>query len=248
MPSQHDAAPRAGTGPATGLPVDGPFPDGPFPDGPFSGEPGAAAAPGATRHRSLRDVDQRLFLSADAVTLAAPEGYATVRFADAAEVLAHPDGGRILTGPDGVRVAVEPTLYAMLSPERVAAIDAAVPPAAVVATRPRDPGAIPRPLEAGADGGPGLSSRTRTPAPPPARSRARTVGLYAACVAVAGAALLAIRTTFAQLGAPHPHYTVAAMFWVLTAGLVVVARDLRNPPKDRTHITRWWNLPDQFRR
>ncbi|MBP0458120.1 hypothetical protein [Streptomyces montanisoli] len=247
MPSQHDA-PRAGATEGRALPVDEPSPDEPIPDGPFSDEPGAAAEPGATRHRSLRDVDQRLFLSGSAVTLAAFEGYATVRFADAAEVLAHPDGGRILTGPDGVRVAVEPTLYAMLSPERVAAIDAAVPPAAVVATGPREPGAIPRPPEAGADGGPGLSSRTRTPAPPPGRSRARTAGLYAACVAVAAAALLAIRTTFAQLGAAHPHYTVAAMFWVLTAGFVVVARDLRNPPKDRTHIARWWNLPDQFKR
>jgi hypothetical protein len=240
MPSQYDV-PGSGAAPVGDPPRAG---------GPFSDEPGAATDPAASRHRSLVTVDHRLFLGSDAVTLATPEGFATVRFAEAADVLAHPDGGRILTGPGGTVIAVEPTLYAMLTPDRVAALDAALGAAApdlAVRTRPREAASVPRPPEPG-DSGPALSSRTRTPAPPRGRSRRRTVGLYVACLAVAGAALLAVRTTVGQIGSAHPHYTISAMFWVLTAGFVVVARDLRNPPKDRTHVPRWWDMQDYFKR
>ncbi|GAA3735082.1 hypothetical protein [Streptomyces tremellae] len=257
MPPQHDPSgpDAAGTaapapGPAASRPAAGrraPASAGAR----LSDEPGAAADPAAARHRSLATVDDRLYVGDQAVTLATPGGFATVRYAEAAEVLAHPDGGRVLTGPDGVRVAVEPTLYAMLTPERIAALDAvlaAVAPRAAVRTAPRAPEAVPRPPAGEDPRTSALSSRTRAPAPPRTRSRGRTVGLYLACLAVAGAALAAVRTTFDQLGAAHPHYTVAAMFWVLTAGLVVVARDLRNPPKDRTHVPRWWEMGDHFRR
>ncbi|WP_329456143.1 hypothetical protein [Streptomyces sp. NBC_01497] len=249
MPSQYDVpgtSAALGDGPSEAvLPPSGATAP---PAGPVSDEPGAAADPGATRHRSLVTVDHRLFLGAEAVTLATPDGFATVRFADATEVLAHPDGARVLTGPGGVRLAVEPTLYAMLTPDRIAVLDAAVDPAAVVRTPPRAAERIPRPPEPGAAEGPALTSRTRTPAPPKGRSRGRTIGLYLACVAVAGAALLAVHSTWDEVSSAHPHYTVPAMFWVLTAGLVVVARDLRNPPKDRTHVARWWEMQDHFKR
>ncbi|MEW2549557.1 hypothetical protein AB0910_27905 [Streptomyces sp. NPDC047002] len=250
MPPQHDPSGRDAATGAPGTPSPRTAATAPAPVR-FSEEPGAAADPAATRHRSLATVDDRLHVGAEAVTLATPEGFATVRFAEAAEVLAHPDGGRVLTGPDGVRVAVEPTLYAMLTPERIAALDAALSataPRAALRTAPRAPEAVPRPPAGEDPRGSALSSRTRAPAPARTRSRGRTAGLYLACLAVAGAALAAVRTTFDQLGAAHPHYTVAAMFWVLTAGLVVVARDLRNPPKDRTHVPRWWEMGDHFRR
>ncbi|MGQ4511815.1 hypothetical protein [Streptomyces sp. DW26H14] len=243
MPPQYDVPGASAAAPGADAPGSPP-PEGPA----FSNEPGAAADPAASRHRSLVTVENRLFLGADAVTLATPDGFATVRFDEATEVLAHPDGARVLTGPGGVRLAVEPTLFAMLTPDRIEALDAALDPAVVVTTPERAPDLIPRPPEPGSAAGPALSSRTRTPPPPRVRSRGRTVGLYAACVAVAGAGLLAIHTTWDEVSSPHPHYTVAAMFWVLTAGLVVVARDLRHPPKDRTHVARWWDMQDYFKR
>ncbi|MCF3965268.1 hypothetical protein L1885_27230, partial [Streptomyces fuscigenes] len=144
MPSQPDTsaagARGVGSGPAGPRESASSAPGRGAPDAGRPGqEPGAAADPAATRHRSLVTLDHRLFLGTDAVTLATPEGFATVPYAGTAEVLAHPDGGRVLTGTDGVRIAVEPTLYAMLTPDRIAALDAALASAAPDAARTEAP-------------------------------------------------------------------------------------------------------------
>jgi hypothetical protein len=56
-----------------------------------------------------------------------------------------PDGARHLIGFDAFVVEVEPTLYAKLTPDRIAAIDAGVPAGAVVPMPERDPDEIPQP-------------------------------------------------------------------------------------------------------
>jgi hypothetical protein len=215
----------------------------PAPDG-FTAAPrySPAPAPGGndTRHRSLQDVDYRLVLSPEAVTLSGPEGFVTVSYDRCAAMLSYPDGGRVLTGFDGFVVAVEPSMYAMLTPDRIALIDAAVDPSVVVRMPARDPGSVPRP-DPSADQRAALTSRTRTAGPAPAVPLRRTIALYLCCVATAAAALVAIKETWQQLSAPDPHYTIAAMFWVATVALIVVIRDLRGPKKDHTHVVKWWN-------
>jgi hypothetical protein len=128
----------------------------------------------------------------------------------------------------------------MLTPDRIALIDAAVDPSVVVRMPARDPGSVPRP-DPSADQRAALTSRTRTAGPAPAVPLRRTIALYLCCVATAAAALVAIKETWQQLSAPDPHYTIAAMFWVATVALIVVIRDLRGPKKDHTHVVKWWN-------
>ncbi|MGW3333031.1 hypothetical protein ACWDF9_21095 [Streptomyces rubiginosohelvolus] len=57
----------------------------------------------------------------------------------------YPDGARHLIGFDAFVVEVEPTLFAKLTPDRLAVIDAAVPAAPVVPMPERDPDEIPQP-------------------------------------------------------------------------------------------------------
>ncbi|MGW4048902.1 hypothetical protein [Streptomyces sp. NPDC004721] len=79
--------------------------------------------------------------------LRTPRGPVTVRYDACAAMTVRPDGARALTGHDSFSITVEPTLYQGVTPERIAAIDAAVPAAAHVPMPPRDPDQIPQPWE-----------------------------------------------------------------------------------------------------
>lgn len=106
----------------------------------------AAVAGESFPHREGPDVS--LVVGDDGVSVVTPDGPVTVRFDDCVALATTPDGARHLTGADGFRVAVEPTLYAGLTPEVVAArVDARVPRELVVPLPPRGPEAIPQPAE-----------------------------------------------------------------------------------------------------
>ncbi|MFI5996413.1 M16 family metallopeptidase [Streptomyces sp. NPDC051362] len=100
-----------------------------------------------TRHRSLENDDVTLTIGTEGVSLTTPRGVVTVRYDACAAMTTLPDGARTLTGLDGFLVTIEPTLYRGVTPERIAAVDAAVPEAAVVRMPARDPERIPRPSE-----------------------------------------------------------------------------------------------------
>ncbi|KUO21101.1 M16 family metallopeptidase [Streptomyces dysideae] len=105
----------------------------------------SASAVTGTRHQSLEDERITLVIGAEGVSLATPDGPVTVRYDACAAMTARPDGARSLTGLDGFAVTVEPTLFRGVTPERIVALDAAVPPAAVVRMPARDPEQIPQP-------------------------------------------------------------------------------------------------------
>ncbi|MFF4210613.1 M16 family metallopeptidase [Streptomyces sp. NPDC001796] len=98
-----------------------------------------------TRHPSLEDDGVTLVIGTEGVSLLLPGGPVTVRYDACAAMTTRPDGGRVLTGLDGFRVAVEPTLFEGVTAERIAALDAAVPAAAVVPLPVREPEQIPKP-------------------------------------------------------------------------------------------------------
>ncbi|MDN0195156.1 insulinase family protein [Streptomyces sp. S.PNR 29] len=98
-----------------------------------------------TRHPSLEDDRVTLVIGTEGVSLSTPGGPVTVRYDAVAAMTARPDGARALTGLDGFTVSVEPTLYRGVTAERIAAIDAAVPHAAVVPMPAREPERIPQP-------------------------------------------------------------------------------------------------------
>ncbi|MFE1298655.1 M16 family metallopeptidase [Streptomyces sp. NPDC058731] len=105
----------------------------------------SAAAVEGTRHPSLSDDRVTLVIGAEGVTLLTPGGPVTVRYDATAAMTTRPDGARSLTGLDGFAVTVEPTLYEGVTADRIAVIDAAVPPAVVVPMPARDPAQIPQP-------------------------------------------------------------------------------------------------------
>jgi predicted Zn-dependent peptidase len=92
--------------------------------------------------------DVSLVVGEDGVSVVTLDGPATVRFDECVAMETRPDGARILTGADGFRVRVEPTLYAGLTRDVVAArIDARLSRELVVPLPPREQDAIPRPAE-----------------------------------------------------------------------------------------------------
>ncbi|MFI1804335.1 M16 family metallopeptidase [Streptomyces californicus] len=101
--------------------------------------------PAGTVHRSRASDAVSLAVGPEAVTLVTPGGQITVRYDACAAMRVFPDGARHLIGFDAFVVEVEPTLYAKLTPVRMAVIDAAVPAAAVVPMPERDPDEIPQP-------------------------------------------------------------------------------------------------------
>ncbi|WP_439082416.1 M16 family metallopeptidase [Streptomyces sp. WL006] len=101
--------------------------------------------PAGTVHRSRASDAVSLAVGPEAVTLVTPGGQITVRYDACAAMRVFPDGARHLIGFDAFVVEVEPTLYAKLTPARMAVIDAAVPAAAVVPMPERDPDEIPQP-------------------------------------------------------------------------------------------------------
>ncbi|MFJ8106848.1 M16 family metallopeptidase [Streptomyces sp. NPDC096132] len=106
-----------------------------------------------TRHQSLEDDKVTLVIGTEGVSLLTPRGPVTVRYDATAAMTARPDGARALTGHDGFSVTVEPTLYKGVTPERITALDAAVPPRAVVRMPAREPDRIPQPRKREASGG-----------------------------------------------------------------------------------------------
>lgn len=79
------------------------------------------------------DATADLVIAAEGATLRHGPDPVTVRFAEAAALLAFPDGGRVLIGPDGANVPFEPTLHDDLGPgEPAALLDGRVPPHLVV--------------------------------------------------------------------------------------------------------------------
>ncbi|WP_406123147.1 M16 family metallopeptidase [Streptomyces sp. NBC_00989] len=107
---------------------------------------GTAGVTGS-HHRSLESEDVTLVIGDEGVSVTTPRGAVTVPYDTCAAMTTRPDGARGLTGPDGFMVTVEPTLYADVTPDRIARIDAAVPETAVVRLPARAPEHIPRPRE-----------------------------------------------------------------------------------------------------
>lgn len=96
-----------------------------------------------TRHAPSAPGGVELTIGSEGVTRHYDQGHATVRYAETAAMLRHPDGGRELVGLDGVRVSVEPTLTS-LSGASLAAMDAAVGVQRTVPMPPRAPEDQPR--------------------------------------------------------------------------------------------------------
>lgn len=103
-----------------------------------------ASDPAGTVHRSRQSDAVSLTVGPEAVTLVTPGGQISVRYDACAAMRVFPDGARHLIGFDAFVAEVEPTLYAKLTPDRMAVIDAAVPAAAVVPMPERDPDEIPQ--------------------------------------------------------------------------------------------------------
>ncbi|MGW6464680.1 M16 family metallopeptidase [Streptomyces rubiginosohelvolus] len=116
-----------------------------FTEAPQWSGPSFGPEPLGTVHRSRASDAVSLAVGREAVTLSTPRGRISVRYDACAAMRVFPDGARHLIGFDAFVVEVEPTLYAKLTPDRMALIDAAVPAAAVVPMPERDPDEIPQP-------------------------------------------------------------------------------------------------------
>ncbi|MET8977716.1 insulinase family protein [Streptomyces sp. NPDC004539] len=166
---------------------------------------------GGTQHRHLSEPDVTLTIAPDGVSLSTPGGPVTVHYAACAAMTTRPDGSRSLTGHDGFSVTIEPTLYRAVTPDRIAAVDAAVPSHLVVHLPPRDPSHIPTPQP------------RHTPVP---RTRSRTqtvalwlVGFLAAVWGLLSAVISADSTTTADV-----IVTVWVMWVPLAVGTVALYR------------------------
>ncbi|MBV7244850.1 pitrilysin family protein [Streptomyces sp. MW-W600-10] len=118
-----------------------------FSEAPQWSGPSSGPDPAGTVHRSRASDTVSLAVGPEAVTLVTPHGRISVRYDACAAMRVFPDGARHLIGFDAFVVEVEPTLYAKLTPDRMAVIDAAVPAAAAVPMPERDPDGIPQPAE-----------------------------------------------------------------------------------------------------
>ncbi|WP_408994191.1 M16 family metallopeptidase [Streptomyces sp. 1268] len=116
-----------------------------FTEAPQWSGPSFGPEPLGTVHRSRASDAVSLAVGREAVTLSTPRGRIAVRYDACAAMRVFPDGARHLIGFDAFVVEVEPTLYAKLTPDRMALIDAAVPAAAVVPMPERDPDEVPQP-------------------------------------------------------------------------------------------------------
>ncbi|QNP70734.1 insulinase family protein [Streptomyces roseirectus] len=169
-----------------------------------------------TSHRHLSEDGVTLTIAPDGVTLTTPGGPVTVPYGSCAAMTARPDGSRTLTGHDGFSVTVEPTLYKGVTPDRIAAIDAAVPPHSVVHLPPRDPSRIPTP------------ERRPSTSPAPARSTpAWTLGLWTLGLLTAFWALLSTLITTDSTSTADVIVTVWIMWLPLVAGTVALYRARR---------------------
>ncbi|MBK3554751.1 pitrilysin family protein, partial [Streptomyces sp. MBT61] len=146
-----------------------------FTEAPQWSGPSFGPEPLGTVHRSRASDAVSLAVGREAVTLTTPRGRISVRYDACAAMRVYPDGARHLIGFDAFVVEVEPTLFAKLTPDRMAVIDAAVPATAVVPMPERDPDEIPQPA-ARRDGLKGRALgmlRSLRPALQPVASRGR---------------------------------------------------------------------------
>ncbi|MGW2821716.1 M16 family metallopeptidase [Streptomyces sp. NPDC001443] len=173
------------------------------------------AAVVGTRHQSLEDDRITLVIGDEGVSLDTPRGPVTVRYDACAVMTTRPDGARSLTGTDGFCVSVEPTLYRGVTPERIAAVDASVPTAAVVPLPARDPQQIPRPRERQAAPHPQSSGGGRS-------TWAWTIGLWLIGPIAAIWSLLGTAVTIGELRAATPDSDAVIGVWVLATPLLLV--------------------------
>ncbi|MFR0353289.1 insulinase family protein [Streptomyces sediminimaris] len=153
------------------------------------------------------------------LTAAAKDGTqeaATVLYRSCAAVLSWPDGGRRLIGTDGITVDVEPGPYGV-DAHTMAAVDVAVPPAAVVRLPPRQQPSGPRAAAARAGGeSPGR------PAPAAARRTGRQTatlvvsGLLGACFAFLALAVTVFGGDDPETGTGE-WIALAGFLWGITA-------------------------------
>ncbi|MFI1922819.1 M16 family metallopeptidase [Streptomyces sp. NPDC020377] len=164
------------------------------------------AALTGTRHPSLEDEEVTLVIGAEGVSLVTPRGPVTVRYDACSAMTARPDGARTLTGHDGFSVTVEPTLFRGVTPERIAALDAAVPAGAVVRMPAREPDHIPQP-------------RKRASGPRSAGSGRSTVGwtiaLWLVGLLAAAWGLLCGIITADEASATAPEWDAVVGIWIL---------------------------------
>ncbi|MFI5473026.1 M16 family metallopeptidase [Streptomyces cacaoi] len=164
------------------------------------------AAVTGTRHQSLEDDEVTLVIGAEGVSLVTPRGPVTVRYDACAAMTTRPDGARTLTGHDGFSVTVEPTLYRGVTPERIAALDAAVPAQAAVRMPAREPDRIPQP-------------RKRTSGPRSSGNGRSTVGwtiaLWLVGLLAAVWGLLCGIITADEASATAPEWDAVVGIWIL---------------------------------
>ncbi|QJT03529.1 insulinase family protein [Streptomyces asoensis] len=164
------------------------------------------AALTGTRHQSLEDDEVTLVIGAEGVSLLTPRGPVTVRYDACAAMTTRPDGARTLTGHDGFSVTVEPTLYRGVTPERIAALDAAVPAQAAVRMPAREPDRIPQP-------------RKRTSGPRSSGNGRSTVGwtiaLWLVGLLAAVWGLLCGIITADEASATAPEWDAVVGIWIL---------------------------------
>ncbi|MFD9001267.1 M16 family metallopeptidase [Streptomyces sp. NPDC059582] len=175
-----------------------------------------------TRHQSLEDDRVTLVIGAAGVSLITPGGPITVGYDSCAAMTTRPDGARSLTGRDGFCVSIEPTLYRGVTPERIATVDASVPPAAVVHMPARAPEQIPRP-------------RKRTPAQdsPKKSTWAWTLALSVIGSLTAVWCLLAAIVTADEADAANPAWDAVVGVWGLALPLLLVTWKLHQARRRR---------------
>ncbi|MDX2675719.1 M16 family metallopeptidase [Streptomyces soliscabiei] len=177
-----------------------------------------------TRHQSLEDEQVTLVIGAEGVSLLTPRGPITVRYDACSAMGARPDGARTLTGHDGFSVTVEPTLYRGVTPDRIAALDAAVPAQAMVRMPAREPDHIPQP-------------RKRTSAPrSSATTRATwtwTAGLWLVGLLAATWVLLCAVITADEAEAADPEWDAVVGVWILALPMAAATVALYRARKRR---------------
>ncbi|MEV1066196.1 insulinase family protein [Streptomyces sp. NPDC050263] len=177
-----------------------------------------------TRHPSLEDEDVTLVIGTEGVSLLTPRGPITVRYDACSAMTVRPDGARGLTGHDAFSITVEPTLYQGVTPERIAALDAAVPAPAVVRMPARPPEQIPQP-------------RKRTPASGRtggARSTwAWTTALWLVGLLAVAWGLLCAVITSEEASAANPEWDVIVGVWIMEIPLAFATWKLYTARRQR---------------
>ncbi|MGW2211029.1 M16 family metallopeptidase [Streptomyces sp. NPDC001781] len=171
------------------------------------------------RRFDARGGDTALIMGADGVSLTGrtadgSERAVTVHYRACAAVLSWPDGGRRLVGADGLTVEVEPGLHG-IDAHTMAALDAAVPPHAVVHLPPRQqPAARPASSAArqeggGAQGAAGARTPTR-------RTVVQSIGLVVLVILAVLGGFVAL--SFTVFEAEDPELTMGE--WLALSGFL----------------------------